>query len=171
MAEPSLQPPLQEHGATLDALGFSGRIGRLRLLAWHMVIAALAFVASLVVLIALKLSPTLGITCGATLLAAYCIISVRISAQRLHDINWSAWMLLLNIVPLANLVLLLMMLFKPGTPGPNKYGPPPPPNSRSVNVLGCTAIFLIALGIVAMVATFALGLMAALINAANSNSL
>lgn len=170
---PELSPDTtpQENCATLDTLGFSGRIGRLRLLAWHMIVGASAFVALLVVLLTLKLSPTLGITCGATLLTAYFIISVRISAQRLHDINWSAWMLLLYLVPVANLVLLLMMLLMPGTPGPNKYGPPPPPNSRSVNVLACAAIFLTALSIVAMISAFALGLLASLINAANSNSL
>ncbi|WP_300731858.1 DUF805 domain-containing protein [Pseudomonas sp.] len=171
MPELSLYTPPQERYATLDTLGFSGRIGRLRLLAWHMVLTAIACAASIVVLLTLKLSPTLGITCGATLLVAYCFISVRISAQRLHDINWSAWMLLLHVIPLANLVLLLMMLLMPGTPGPNKYGLPPPPNSRAVNVLACTAIFLIALGMVAMIALFALGLLASLINAANSNSL
>lgn len=171
MPELSLDTKPQEHFAMLDTLGFSGRIGRLRLLAWHMVLTAIALVASLVVLLTLKLSPTLGITCGATLLAAYFIISVRISAQRLHDIDWSAWMLLLHLVPVANLVLILMMLLMPGTPGSNKYGPPPPPNSRSVNVLACTAIFLIALSIIAMICVFALGLLASLINAANTNSL
>ena len=64
-----------------------------------------------------------------------------------------------------------MMLLMPGTPGPNKYGPPPPPNSRAVNVLAAITIFLIGLGICAMVAVLALGLMTAVINAVNSNSL
>lgn len=171
MPELSLDKTLQEHYAPLDPLGFSGRIGRLRLLAWSMIISIIAMITSLLVLLAVKVSPTLGITCGATLTLAYFIISLRISAQRLHDINWSAWMLLLHLVPVANLVLSLMMLLMPGTPGPNKYGPPPPPNSRAVNVLAAITIFLIGLGICAMVAVLALGLMTAVINAVNSNSL
>ena len=171
MAELSLNKTPQEQYAVLDPTGFSGRIGRLRLLAWSMVITIIAMVTSLLVLLAIKVSPTLGITCGATLTLAYFIISLRISAQRLHDLNWSAWMLLLHLVPVANLVLALMMLLMPGTPGPNKYGPPPPPNSRAVNVLAAITIFLIGLGICVMIALFALGLLTALINAVNSNSM
>lgn len=171
MPELSLDKTHQEHYAKLDPLGFSGRIGRLRLLAWSMVFLAIYMLASLVTLLTAKISPTLGITCSAVLTLAYFIICLRVNAQRLHDLNWSAWMLLLHLVPLANLILALMMLLAPGTPGPNKYGPPPPPNSRSVNVLARITIFLIGLSIFTMIAIFALGLMNALINAVNSNSL
>ena len=171
MPELSLNKTPQEQYAALDPVGFSGRIGRLRLLAWGMVITVIAMVTSLLALLAIKVSPTLGITCGATLTLAYFILSLRISAQRLHDLNWSAWMLLLHLVPVANLVLSLMMLLMPGTPGPNKYGPPPPPNSRAVNVIAAITIFLIGLSICVMIALFALGLLTALINAVNSNSL
>lgn len=171
MPELSLDKTPQEQYAALDPVGFSGRIGRLRLLAWSMVISIIAAVTSLLVLLAIKVSPTLGMTCGATLTLAYFIVSLRIGAQRLHDLNWSAWMLLLHLVPVANLVLTLLMLLMPGTPGPNKYGPPPPPNSRAVNVLAAITIFLIGLGICAMAALLALGLMTAVINAVNGNSL
>ena len=171
MPELSLDKTPQAHYATLDPFGFSGRIGRLRLLAWNMVITLITMAASLLALLATKLSPTLGITVCATLTIAYFLISLRISAQRLHDLNWSAWMLLLHVVPVANLVLTLMMLLMPGTPGPNKYGPPPPPNSQSVTVMAWIIIFLIGLSICVMIALFALGLMAALINAVNGNTL
>lgn len=171
MPELSLDKTPQEQYAPLAPVGFSGRIGRLRLLAWSMVISIIAAVTSLLVLLAVKVSPTLGMTCGATLTLAYFIVSLRIGAQRLHDLNWSAWMLLLHLVPVANLVLTLLMLLMPGTPGPNKYGPPPPPNSRAVNVLAAITIFLIGLGICAMAALLALGLMTAVINAVNGNSL
>ena len=171
MPELSLDKTPQEHYATLDPMGFSGRIGRLRLLAWSMVLSAIFVAASLLALLITKISPTLGIACSATLATAYLIISLRINAQRLHDLNWSAWMLLLHLVPMANLVLTLMMLLMPGTPGPNKYGPPPPPNSRSVDVLARITIFLIGLSIFITVAVFALGLLNALTNTVNSNSL
>ena len=171
MPELSLDKTPQENYGPLEPVGFSGRIGRLRLLAWSMVVTLIASVTALLVLLAVKVSPTLGITCGATLTLVYFIVSLRISAQRLHDLNWSAWMLLLHLVPMANLVLCLMMLLMPGTPGPNKYGPPPPPNSRAVNILASITIFLIGLGICAMIALLALGMLTALFNAANSNSL
>ena len=171
MPELSLDKIPQEPYAALDPVGFRGRIGRLRLLAWSMVLTVIAMVTSLLGLLAVKVSPTLGITCRATLSMVYFILGLRMGAQRLHDLNWSAWMLLLHLVPVANLVLSLMMLLMPGTPGPNKYGPPPPPNSRAVNVIASITIFLIGLSICAMIALFALGLLTALINAVNSNSL
>lgn len=171
MAELSLNKTPQEQYAVLDPTGFSGRIGRLRLLAWSMVITIIAMVTSLLVLLAIKVSPTLGITCGATLTLAYFIISLRISAQRLHDLNWSAWMLLLHLVPVANLVLTLALLLMPGTPGPNKYGLPPPPNSTAVKVLAWINIVLMVLGLFILIIGLALGLQDSLINAANSNSL
>lgn len=163
--------PSEAPFATLDPLGFDGRIGRLRFLVWSTVITLIAIVTGGLVLLAVNVSPTLGITCGATLAIAYTFISLRIGAQRLHDLNWSAWMLLLHLVPMANLVLAVMMLLMPGTEGPNKYGPPPPPNSRSVTVGAWIIIFLIGLGLFVMAALFAFGLMATLINAATSNTL
>ena len=80
-------------------------------------------------------------------------------------------MLLLHLVPVANLVLTLAMLLMPGTPGPNKYGLPPPPNSTAVKVLAWISIVFMVVGIFTLIATMALGLQDSLINAANSNSL
>ena len=93
--------PSETPFATLDPLGFDGRIGRLRFLVWSTVITLIAIVTGVLVLLAVNVSPTLGITCGATLAIAYAFISLRIGAQRLHDLNWSAWMLLLHLVPMA----------------------------------------------------------------------
>ena len=126
MTELNLEKSPQEHYATLDPLGFSGRIGRMRLLAWSLILGASAGIVIVLILLATKVSPTLAITFGATLTLAFVVVHLRINAQRLHDLNWSAWMLLLHLVPVANLVLTLAMLLMPGTPGPNKYGLPPP---------------------------------------------
>jgi uncharacterized membrane protein YhaH (DUF805 family) len=52
--------------------------------------------------------------------------SISSTVTRLHDQDKSAVWLLFLIIPLIGwLVLLLMAGFVPGTPGPNKYGPPP----------------------------------------------
>lgn len=171
MTELNLEKSPQEHYATLAPLGFSGRIGRMRLLAWSLILGASAGIVIVLVLLATKVSPTLAITFGATLTLAFVVVHLRINAQRLHDLNWSAWMLLLHLVPVANLVLTLAMLLMPGTPGPNKYGLPPPPNSTAVKVLAWISIVLMVLGIFTLIATMALGLQDSLINAANSNSL
>ena len=171
MTELNLEKSPQEHYATLDPLGFSSRIGRMRLLAWSLILGLIASVVALLVLLAIKVSPTLAITFGATLTLVFVVVNLRINAQRLHDLNWSAWMLLLHLVPVANLVLTLALLLMPGTPGPNKYGLPPPPNSTAVKVLAWINIVLMVLGLFILIIGLALGLQDSLINAANSNSL
>jgi len=171
MTELSLEKTPKEHYAYPDPLGFSGRIGRMRLLAWSLILGLIASVVALLVLLAIKVSPTLAITFGATLTLVFVVVNLRINAQRLHDLNWSAWMLLLHLVPVANLVLTLALLLMPGTPGPNKYGLPPPPNSTAVKVLAWINIVLMVLGLFILIIGLALGLQDSLINAANSNSL
>jgi len=47
-----------------------------------------------------------------------------LSIRRLHDLNASGWYVLLTFVPFGQL-LILWLMFKKGTTGPNKYGPPP----------------------------------------------
>lgn len=45
--------------------------------------------------------------------------------RRLHDLNKSGWLSLLVFVPLANAILGIILLFKPGSHEENKYGIPP----------------------------------------------
>jgi uncharacterized membrane protein YhaH (DUF805 family) len=54
------------------------------------------------------------------LLMPYAAVAVR----RLHDTGRSGWWMLLNFVPLGNIVLLIWFC-APSTPGPNRYGPMP----------------------------------------------
>ena len=62
-------------------------------------------------------------------IAGLALILPSLSAQvrRLHDMDRSAWWLLLLVPPITIIgwiVLLIMSIF-PGTPGPNRYGPNP----------------------------------------------
>lgn len=50
---------------------------------------------------------------------------VSVAIRRLHDLSRSGWLILLYLVPFINL-LALALLFMPGRPGPNRYGPEPP---------------------------------------------
>ena len=51
------------------------------------------------------------------------LVSVTFGVRRLHDIDKSGWWILLLIVPLANLILVIMLLTRPGTQGDNRFGP------------------------------------------------
>lgn len=50
--------------------------------------------------------------------------SFSLSIRRLHDLNWSGWFMLLSFVPIVNFFFALIVLFKKGTDGANRYGLP-----------------------------------------------
>lgn len=51
-------------------------------------------------------------------------LSVSLMVRRAHDLNWSGWYALFFLIPVVNAVFAFLFLFKKGTEGPNKYGPP-----------------------------------------------
>jgi len=123
-----------------------GRIGRLRYLAYMTgaYLLAIALVGGTVAL--------LGETPGgiATIVAylAALVYVILVSIQRSHDMNWSGWTVLLQIIPLVGLI----WIFKPGTQGTNDYGAPPPPNTTGVKILGLLLPILFIIGMVAAIA-------------------
>jgi uncharacterized membrane protein YhaH (DUF805 family) len=127
-----------------------GRIGRLRYVAY-------SIAASLVLMVALAVlggvsgamrSSGLMLAAMAVGYAAAIAFSIVLTIQRCHDMNLTGWLSVLWIVPLVNFVFLLV----PGTQGPNRFGPPPPPNTRGVKLLASLVLVFFVLGIVAAVA-------------------
>ncbi len=47
-----------------------------------------------------------------------------VSFRRMHDLDKSAWWLLISLIPIVSLIL-LWWFCQPGTSGPNTYGPDP----------------------------------------------
>ncbi len=129
--------------ATLKVFTIHGRIGRLRYLAWTLVLTLALLVAggiiSTVSFAVATASPVLGtligVVLGLALFVALVWVSVQIGVQRLHDLGWSGWLYFLNLVPLVNSVFPILLLVLPGNAGANQYGAPPPRNSTVVKVL------------------------------------
>ena len=129
--------------STLNVFTIDGRIGRLRYLAWTLVLTVAMLVASGIIATAsfavATASPTAGVILGSllgfALFVAMVWVSVQIGVQRLHDLGWSGWLYLLNLVPLVNSIFPLLLLVLPGNAGANQYGAPPPRNSTAVKVL------------------------------------
>jgi uncharacterized membrane protein YhaH (DUF805 family) len=129
--------------ATLNVFTLNGRIGRLRYLAWMLVMSvAMLFAAGIIITVGAALSVAspvvamiLGLLLWLGLIVAMIWISVLISVQRLHDLGWSGWLYLLNLVPIVNTVFAILLLVLPGNAGANQYGAPPPRNSTAVKVL------------------------------------
>jgi uncharacterized membrane protein YhaH (DUF805 family) len=50
---------------------------------------------------------------------------LAVGARRLHDIDKTAWLLLLWLIPVLGWILLIYWAVQPGDVGANKYGEPP----------------------------------------------
>lgn len=145
--------------ATLKVFTIHGRIGRLRYLAWTLALTVAMLVAagiiSTVGFAVATASPTIAIIIGSllgfALFVALVVVSVQIGVQRLHDLGWSGWLYLLNLVPLVNSVFPLLLLVLPGNTGANQYGAPPPRNSTAVKVLASLWLAFIPLMLIIVV--------------------
>jgi uncharacterized membrane protein YhaH (DUF805 family) len=145
----------------------SGRFGRLSWMAWNLVLGLGGFivVAALMAggLIAMPdpesaAMPAMGV--GAmigifaieiVLLVFYILLTIR----RFHDIDASGWWTALIIVPLVNLIVFLVLLFKRGNEGANRFGPPRP-TAGWEKVLGIVYIVLMVLGLIGVIAAIAI---------------
>lgn len=129
--------------ATLKPFSVEGRIGRLRYLAWSMVLTLVLLpVGSVLAILAFAIisaDSTAGLIVGGLvaffLWIAVMVVSIQFSVQRVHDIGWSGWLLLLNLVPFVGGCFTLVIMVVPGTNIANRYGAPPPPNTTAVKVL------------------------------------
>ena len=55
----------------------------------------------------------------------FILAAVAVSFRRIHDMDQTAWWLLLAFIPIANALLTVVLLGRPGTQGDNKFGPAP----------------------------------------------
>jgi uncharacterized membrane protein YhaH (DUF805 family) len=164
--------PYSTPDASLDAgqddlyqpkiFSFSGRIGRMRYLAYGIGVNILL----MAVMIpfggvlggagglmggeaGMSMIAMLGI--GGFYIATF-VISIMFAKRRLNDLNRSGWWFLLFLIPLVNLLFAIYILFFPGTDGDNNFGPAPAANSIGVLILGWMFPAIMILGIVAAVA-------------------
>lgn len=150
-------PPRSEVGDSLPEYGAlkvfttDGRIGRVRYLGWSMGMMLLAMLAYAISAGLMLASPILGGILMIPLVIAAVVVTVMIGVQRLHDIGWSGWLWLVNFVPVVGSVFAILMLVVPGTQGANRYGAPPPPNSRGVIALAWSALVVPIIGIIAAI--------------------
>jgi len=142
---------IPEYGE-LEVFSIEGRIGRLRYLAWSLVIMAAALGLLGIAAMGFAISEVVGWVLLGIVGIGILVVSVQIGVQRLHDIGWSGWLYLLNLVPIVGSLFPLLMLVIPGTNGSNRFGPPQPPNSTAVKILAALWLLVPVLGILAAIA-------------------
>ena len=131
-----------------------GRIGRLRYLSYQGVAYLLLLAAGIVVGVVGAMLQSPGWVTALVVVGSvpYFVLTVLLTIQRCHDIGWTGWAALLALIPLVG----LLFWFVPGTPGTNRFGAPPPPNSTAVKALTWVSVALFALFIVGMLAAISL---------------
>lgn len=138
-------------------LSASGRFGRLSYLGWVMLSSILMMILLFILaaIFGTTLNPeNLSIVALIPLIIIYLIfiyISIVFMIRRLHDRNHSGWLSLLMLVPVANIIFMLYLLFAKGDVAPNNYGLPRP-TATWEKVLAWFYIALFPFGILAAIA-------------------
>lgn len=143
--------PMPEFGE-LKPFSIQGRIGRLRYLAWSMTLSLTALGLLLVTGSIFAFSSLVGIPLMGLAIIGFVVVTVQLGVQRLHDIGWSGWLMLLTLVPVIGSIFPIVLLLAPGSKGLNRFGPPPPPNSRAVKILAALWLLVPVIGILAAIA-------------------
>ena len=134
--------------AELRLFSAQGRIGRLRYLAYSTGASVLYNIA-LGLLVFSFGEGTTGAMIGVVLpILALIWFSVITGIKRCHDIDISGWWTLTVIIP----VIAFVWLFVPGSKGANRFGPPPPPNTWGVRLLGAILPLVFLVGMLAAIA-------------------
>jgi uncharacterized membrane protein YhaH (DUF805 family) len=160
-----MNQPYQAPGADVAVAGnetyqpkfisLSGRIGRMRYFVYATGLTMLFYL--VVGVVAAILVPAfasggegamgmVAIVLSTVALAAFVgmlVMTWGYMVRRLNDINLSGWMSLLMLVPLANLILGLILIFKKGSQGGNDYGAAPVANSGGVKAAFAVLLLLL----------------------------
>jgi uncharacterized membrane protein YhaH (DUF805 family) len=150
------------HDATYEpkVFSFSGRIGRMRYLAYSFGISfLLMFIVGFVTAVMGYMGAAAGesmlgiVVLGITTLVyiAVIVLSIGFARRRFNDLDRSGWWILTFLIPLVNLLVSIYLVFFPGSEGSNKFGPAPTDNSIGVLILGWTIPVLFIAGIAAAV--------------------
>lgn len=117
---------------------FEGRVGRgpywIYFVVMLVVLGGLTALGMMTALNAESRSSVGGMTSLPMTIAMLVMIwpSVAILAKRWHDVDKSAWWILIALVPVVGgIVALVFNGFIAGTPGTNRFGPPPADGSAS----------------------------------------
>jgi uncharacterized membrane protein YhaH (DUF805 family) len=154
--------------ATYEPKLFSltGRIGRLRMVAYNLSLGMIAMVGAFaVVFLGVALHTAFLIILGALVFIPMLVLSIGFSVRRLNDLNHSGWWVLISFIPVLGWLYGLYVLFAPGSKGSNEYGAAPAQNPTWVKVC---ALILPVLFIGLMIAAMSTGVYQSYLERASS---
>lgn len=142
-----------------SALSAAGRFSRLSYLGWNgLLLIAVMLLGFLCALLLQAVSPgeTKSLSMPAMIIlgvvyAAMLYFTFIFTIRRLHDRNHSGWLSLLMLVPFANAILALYLIFAKGDAHANQFGPPRAAQAWE-KVLGWIYVLIFPIGIMAAIA-------------------
>lgn len=162
MPQSEVTDPVSNDTYMPSMFALSGRIGRVRYLAYSIVAGLLMLPLMFLMMggigaIALGGSPEAGAGAGVVgMLAFYAVsfaVSIILARRRLNDLGRTGWLGLLVMIPFVNVVVFLWLLFGPGDAQANEYGPPPAPNTTGVIIMAWSLpVIIVVFGILAAIA-------------------
>lgn len=157
----TLSEPQEEKD--IKVWSFSGRLGRVRYLAYLMSLFFLVWIGG--GLLAALVIPTISqqdqiffpVVTSIIIIAIYGVLlvgSLSFAIRRIHDFNASGWWSLLLFVPLLNVLFGLSLWFIPGTDGANRFGAKTPRNGTAVSIIAALAPLILVgyIGIITAIA-------------------
>lgn len=143
----------------------SGRIGRLRYLAYVWGALMLSYLAMIPLMMIAGVFGAAGASGSpeaamsgplmfvvAALYVFIIVVSCIYARRRLHDLDKSGWWLLVSLVPVVNFLFGIYVTFFPGTAGANRFGPAPAANSGGVIALFIVLLVLFSISIIGILA-------------------
>lgn len=134
---------------------FSGRIGRMRYLAYSLI----AFPIMMVLMGIMSLTGSFSSSSAEPpffLMGVFGIIAMAIALvfakRRFNDLGHSGWFSIATLVPYLNLLIYLYLVFGKGKEAENQYGLAPCPNPLIVKILAWCCLLIPILGIIAAIA-------------------
>lgn len=122
---------------------FKGRIGRAHFGWWLLAHIGVSILTAIVMYAFGLLGDVLafiGDILAVVVYVALTIVSIGMAMRRYRDMDWTPWFVILNIIPFVNVVMLIILLVKQGTPGANRFGEPFPQDVPLVEaILGTTS--------------------------------
>jgi uncharacterized membrane protein YhaH (DUF805 family) len=134
---------------TIHIFSTSGRIGRVRYIAYSVAMGLLSMLVIGLLSAAGAALPQdiVAPIAGLIMLVVYAamfVVGFFFIIQRIHDFDASGWWMLLTLIPVVNLFFAFVLLVVPGTRGANRFGPRPPRNSPAVIILALLSPLYIA---------------------------
>lgn len=130
----------------------TGRIGRLRFLAYSTMLGLCAVVLGGIGTVLLSLeSDIVNVIAGlffVTAFVAMIYVQFAPAMRRFNDLGKSGWYALLLLIPYIALLVWLYLMFKSGDEGVNGYGAPAEPPTTAITVIALVVPVLAVVGII-----------------------